>query len=347
MSTAFEQGIGIIGVGHHLPSIVEDNATLCERLDVTPEWIVEKTGIERRHLAAPGDTATGYALAAARRALGMAQVDAAEIDLIICCTFSGDYIFPPMSAKLHHDLGAKGAQIYDLQANCTGVVTGLTAAADRMLVDGTVRNALVVGVELCSRYVDRSDVNTAIYLSDGAGAVVLGRRPAGQGIKASAFFTDSSNYESVRMRGGGSSFPIMGRAADPTIDHMEMNGIATWKQAITHLPTVMRRCAEKSGVQMTNVDFLVFHQANLRLLEYIVRKMGLGLDKTYTNVQDIGNTGSASLAIALSQAVERGLVKPGALVMLAAVGAGFNFGASLWRWDLPVPAASASEGSAA
>jgi hypothetical protein len=195
-------------------------------------------------------------------------------------------------------------------------------------------HALVVGVEMCSRYVDRRDVNTAIYLSDGAGAIVLGRRSTDEGIRASAFFTDSSNYESVRMRGGGSSHPLAGRQYDPAIDTMEMNGIATWKQAITHLPTVMRRCAQKAGVAMSEVDFLVFHQANLRLIEYIVRKMGLGLDRTYTNVQEIGNTGSASLAIALSEAVHKGLIRPGSLVMLAAVGAGFNFGASLWRWHL-------------
>jgi len=329
-------GIGIVGVGHQLPAHIEDNEALCQRLDVSPEWIVEKTGIQRRYIAAPDESASSYALAAARHAMAMAGISADELDLIVCCTFSGDYIFPPLSAKLHQDLGAKGAQVFDLQANCTGVVTGLTAAADRMLADPEVEYALVVGVELCSRYVDRSDVNTAIYLSDGAGAIVLGRRPAGEGIRASAFHTDSSNYESVRMRGGGSSFPIMGRAIDPKIDTMEMNGIATWKQAITHLPTVIRRCAQKSGVTMQEVDFLVFHQANLRLIEYIVRKMGLGLDRTYTNVQEIGNTGSASLAIALSEAVQKGLVRPGSLVMLAAVGAGFNFGASLWRWHLDV-----------
>jgi 3-oxoacyl-[acyl-carrier-protein] synthase-3 len=329
------EGIAIIGVGHHLPEHSEDNETLCRRLDVTPQWIIEKTGIQRRFLAAPGDSASAFALAAGRQAMAMAGVTAEDLDLIICCTFSGDYIFPPLSAKLHQDLGAKGAQIFDLQANCTGVVTGLTVASDRMQVDGSVRHALVVGVELCSRYVDRSNVNTAIYLSDGAGAIVLGRREAGVGIRASAFHTDSSNYESVRMRGGGSSFPTLGRTPDPAVDSMEMNGIATWKQAITHLPTVMRRCAEKAGVSMKDVDFTVLHQANLRLIEYIVRKMGLSLDRTYTNVQDIGNTGSASLAIALSEAVRKGLVPQGGLVMLAAVGAGFNFGANLWRWDLP------------
>ena len=191
-------------------------------------------------------------------------------------------------------------------------------------------------MELCSRYIDRTDVNTAIYLSDGAGAAVLCRTDADKGINASAFYTDSSNYESVRMRGGGSSFLIHGRTFDSAIDHMEMNGIATWKQAITHLPKVVRKACEKSGVEIGSVDFIIFHQANLKLIEYIVRKMGFDMSKTYTNVQEIGNTGSASLAIAMSEAVEKSLLKNGDLVVLAAVGAGFNFGASVWRWHMPV-----------
>ncbi len=202
--------------------------------------------------------------------------------------------------------------------------------------DSSVRNALVIGVDLCSRYIDRTDVNTAIYLSDGAGAAVLCRTDTDKGIKASAFHTDSSNYEAVRMRGGGSSFPMHGRTFDPAIDLMEMNGIATWKQAITHLPKVVRKACEKSGVEIEAVDFLIFHQANLKLIEYIVRKMGFDMSKTYTNVQEIGNTGSASLAIAMSEAVEKSLLKNGDLVVLAAVGAGFNFGASIWRWHMPV-----------
>jgi 3-oxoacyl-[acyl-carrier-protein] synthase III len=333
---AYGIGIGIIGVGHHLPAHVETNEALCQGLEVSPEWIVEKTGIQRRYIAAPDEHASGFALQAARQALAMAGIEGADLDIIIGCTFSGDYIFPPLSAKLHHELGCKGAQVYDLQANCAGVVAGLTAASDRMRLDKDVRYALIVGVELCSRYVDRKDVNTAIYLSDGAGAIVLGRCEAEHGIRTSAFFTDSSNYESVRMRGGGSSFPLRGRSFDPSIDSMDMNGLATWKQAITHLPSVIRRCCEKAGVAPKEVDFLVFHQANLRLIEYIVRKMGLGMDRTFTNVQEIGNTGSASIAIALSEAVQRGLIRPDSWVVLAGVGAGFNFGASLWRW-LPRP----------
>ncbi|MEU2348198.1 ketoacyl-ACP synthase III [Modestobacter sp. NPDC049651] len=327
----------ISGVGHHLPAQAEDNETLCRNLDVTPEWIVEKTGITQRYIAGPDDSAADYAAQAARRALAMAGVDPAAVDLVICCTFSGDYVFPALSAQVQRDLGATGAQVFDVQANCTGFVTGLTIAADRMMVDPTVRHAVVIGVEFLSRYIDRRDVNTAIYLADGAGAAVLSRSgDADAGIRGSAFHTDSSNFEAVRMRGGGSAFRTApGRAFDPVVDLMEMNGIATWKQAITHLPPVIRRACEKSGIEPAAVDFLLFHQANLRLIEYLVRKMRFDLSQTYTNVDRVGNTGSASLAIALSEAVERGLLADGDTVVLAAVGAGFTFGASVWRWQLP------------
>ena len=341
MTAVLTPAVTISGVGHHLPEDVETNEALCRHLDVTPEWIVEKTGVEQRCIAGPDDTASGFAVAAAERALAMAGVAAADVDLIVACTFSGDYVFPPLSAKVQRELQAGSAQVFDVQANCTGFVTGLTIASDRMKVDPTVRNALVIGVELSSRYVDRRDATTAIYLGDGAGAAVLSRSedPAA-GIQSSAFHTDSSNYEAVRMRGGGSSFRTPGRPFDAAVDLMEMNGIATWKQAITHLPRVVRAACAKSGVELSSVDFLLFHQANLRLIEYIVRKLGFQLSQTFTNVARVGNTGSASLAIAMSEAVQRGLVKNGDTVVLAAVGAGFNFGASVWRWQLPDRAVS-------
>ena len=331
-----DNGVAIAGVGHHLPDLIEDNETLCTNLDISPEWIMEKTGIKRRYLARPEDSASDFATKAAQNALDMAGIPADEVDLIVVCTFSGDYIFPPVSAKVQSLLKAPHAQIFDLQANCAGFVTGLTVASDRMLVDPSVRNALVIGVELNSRYINRADVNSAIYMSDGAGAAVLTRTESGKGILASAFHTDSSNFEAVRMRGGGSSFGSKDRAWDPATDYMEMNGIATWKQAITHLPTVIRKACAKSGIDPREVDFLVFHQANLNMIEYVLRKMGYGMEKTFTNVQEIGNTGAASVGIALSEAVNKGLMKDGQLVVLAAVGAGFNFGASVWRWHMPV-----------
>lgn len=325
-------GVSITGVGHQLPTNIEDNVMLCRNLDVTPEWILEKTGIKRRYIASPSESASDFASRAAAKAMGMAHVTGKEIDLIIACTFSADYIFPPLSTKIHQDIGAAGAQTFDLQANCAGFVAGLTVAADRMKADDAIRNALVVGVELNSRYVDRSDVNTAIYLSDGAGAVVLGRCTPERGLLSSAFFTDSSNYEAVRMRGGGSSHRSDGGANEARF--MEMNGIATWKQAITHLPPTIRKACAKANVSLEDIDFFVFHQANYNLIEYVVKKMGADLSRTFTNVQEIGNTGAASVGIALSEANQNGCMKPGDLVVLAAVGAGFNFGASVWRWDL-------------
>lgn len=334
----FSSGVTIAGVGHHLPDLIEDNPTLCRNLEVDPDWIIEKTGIKRRYLAREGEHASDYASAAATRAMQMAGVNAEQIDLIVVCTFSGDYLFPPVSAKVQMNLGAKGAQIFDLQANCAGFVTGLTTASDRMLVDASVRHALVIGVEINSRYIDRSDVNTAIYMSDGAGAVVLSRCAPGLGIQASAFHTDSTNYEAVRLRGGGSSHPLRERQFQPELDLMEMNGIATWKQAITHLPSVIRKACAKSGIEPKQVDFLIFHQANLKMIDYIVRKMGYSMEQTFTNVQEIGNTGAASVGIALSEAVALGKLQPGQTVVLAAVGAGFNFGASVWRWTLPAGA---------
>jgi 3-oxoacyl-[acyl-carrier-protein] synthase-3 len=330
-----QAGIAIIGVGHHLPRDIEDNEALCRNLPVSPEWIIEKTGIRQRRIAAPTDSASDYATRAALRAIEMAGISADQVDLVIACTFSGDYLFPPLSAKVQRDIKAPHAQIFDLQANCSGFVTGLTVGSDRMKADESVRYAVVVGVEFCTRYIDRTDVNTAIYLSDGAGAAVLGRRDPGKGILGSAFFTDSSNFEAVRLRGGGSSFPSGGRAFDPTVDLMEMNGLATWKQAITHLPPTIRRACAKALLETKDLDFLVFHQANYRLIEYIMKKMGFEASKTYTNVEDIGNAGAASLPIALSEAVGKGLIRSGDIVALAAVGAGFNFAASIWQWDLP------------
>lgn len=334
-------GVGILGAGHSLGARVENNEELCRLLrpedQVTPQWIVEKTGIHRRFLAGPEEQASDFCLRAARQALAAARVEARQLRAIVVATFSGEYIFPPLSAKIQRELGASEAQIYDLQANCSGFVTALTTASDRMLVDESVAYSLVIGVELHTRFIDRSDVNTAIYFSDGAGAAVLGQVEAGQGIQASAFFTDSSNYEAVRLRGGGSAQPYAGRIFDPTCDYIEQNGLATWKQAITHLPPTIRRVCQRAGVQLEQVDWFLFHQANLNLIHYVVRKLKRNLEQTYTNVERIGNTGAASVGIVLSEALATGKILEGQIVVLAAVGAGFNFAASLWKWSAGPP----------
>ena len=226
-------------------------------------------------------------------------------------------------------LGLNSPQVFDLQANCTGFVVGLTVASDRLKSDLTMRNALVVGVEVNSPYIDRSNVDTAVYMSDGAGAVVLSRCDPKFGICGSAFSSDSSNYEAVRLRFGGSRYREVDEEASM---FMEMNGIATWKQAIINLPPVIRKACRNSGVELEQVDSIIFHQSNWNMIEYVTKKLGLNLDQTYSNVKEIGNTGAASVAIALSEAIHKKFIKRDQILVLAAVGAGFNFGASIWRW---------------
>jgi 3-oxoacyl-[acyl-carrier-protein] synthase-3 len=333
-----DRAIGIVGTGRAIGSRVHTNEELHATTlpGTTPEWIVEKTGIRRRYTVQEGESASSLALSAAKCALDQARIKADRIGMIVVSTFSGDYIFPPVSARLHRDLGATGGQFYDLQANCAGFVSALTAVSDRMQRDPALEYSLVVGAEVLSPYVDYGDVETAIFFSDGAGAAVLGPVREGRGIQSSAFFADTSNFDSVRLRGGGSAFPYAARGSghqgrDPGL--MEQNGLATWKQAVTHLPGVVRKACAAAGWAPTEVDLFVFHQANLQIISYVMQKMRIPLDRTFTNVQDIGNAGAASIPIALADAVAAERLAPGDRVVLAGVGAGFGFGATCLTWD--------------
>lgn len=331
-------GIGILGTGRALGSRVHTNEELCATTlpGTSPQWIVDRTGIRRRYVVTEGESASSLTLAAAERALESAGVTPDQIGMIVVTTFSADYLFPPASACLHRDLGVKGGQFYDLQANCSGFASALTSVSDRMLRDPNVKYALVVGAEVLSPFVDYSDVETAIFFSDGAGAAVLGPVSEGRGVQASAFFADTSNYETVRLRGGGSSFPYASRAVESPSRNpgfMEMNGLATWKQAVTHLPPTVRRACEGAGWSTDDVDLFIFHQANYQIISYVMKKMRLPMTRTFTNVQEIGNAGAASMPIALADAVAAGLLSPGSRVILAGVGAGFGFGAISLIWD--------------
>lgn len=328
-----EYGIGIIGASHYLPKRIQSNEELCEIMkDVTPEWILSKTGIKRRYIADKDDSTSSMATHAALELINRLSVAPEEIGLIITATFSPDYMFPPVSAKIQKNLNCKHAQIIDINTNCTGFVTALTLASDRMKSDSDIKYALVIGAELHTRFINPTDKETAIFFSDGAGVALLGQVEKGKGIIDSKFTTDSSTYESVRYRGGGSSYPYLNRSFNPEIDYIEMNGLATWKQAITNLPIVIKAVLSRSEIEVSSIDFCIFHQANLNLIQYVMMKMKIPVEKTYTNVEEIGNTGSASVGIALSEALLNGKIKAGDKVLFAGVGAGFNFGASIWQF---------------
>lgn len=326
-------GIGILGVGHYLSSKVQTNEELCALIDgLTPEWIISKTGIKKRYHISENETASSMATKACLNAIERSTINTSEIGLVIVASFSQDYLFPPMSAKIHSNLQlSKDCQIIDINTNCVGLVTGLSIASERMKSDPRIKKALVIGVEVLSAFTKPDDKETAVFFSDGASAVVLGQVEENSGYKSAKFLTDSSTYESVRMRGGGSQFPVAVEGYDNKVKFIEQNGLATWKQAVTNVPTLIYQLLEQESIKVDNIDFIIFHQANGFLIDYLMKKMKIPLDKTYTNVEEIGNTGSASIGIALSEAFEKGLIKKGDNLLLAGVGAGFNFGACLFK----------------
>jgi 3-oxoacyl-[acyl-carrier-protein] synthase-3 len=328
-----DEGVGIIGTGHYLPSKIQTNEELCELIpELTPEWIISKTGIKRRYHLIAEETASSMAVNACNSAIENANIDAKEIGLVIVASFSQDYLFPPMSAKIHSHFGlVKDCQIIDINTNCVGLVTALTLASERIKCDTSIKYALVIGVEVLSKYTNPKDKETAVFFSDGSSAVVLGRVEGSKSYRNGKFMTDSSTYESVRMRGGGSSFPIAEKSEDIKILYAEQNGLATWKQAVTNFPVVIQKLLDKENLKIDEIDFFIFHQANGFLINYLMKKMKVPLNKTYTNVEEIGNTGSASIGIALSEAFSKGLIQKGSNLVIAGVGAGFNFGACLFK----------------
>ncbi|MBV8645101.1 MAG: ketoacyl-ACP synthase III [Candidatus Eremiobacteraeota bacterium] len=325
-------GVGIIGLGKFIPARALDNAEIEAQSGIEPGTIEKQTGITRRFLVDEGGSATEIAVAASRRALDAAGVDPKQIGLVLGCTFTPDYVFPALACDVHRALGTTGAGAFDLMANCTAFQVGAMVASDRMLADPSIENALVIGTAIVSRHIRWDDPNSAIYFGDGAGAAVLGRVPPGYGFLAHEVSSQTRAYESVRLRRGANE--------NGERRAIEMNGMDVWKQVAQHQPGSVRRAVEKAGLTLRDVDFYIFHQANLHLITYLMSRLGARPERTYTNVERIGNTAEASIPIALTEAVEQKKIAHGDVVVLSGVGAGFTFGASVLRWYDPRVAAS-------
>jgi 3-oxoacyl-[acyl-carrier-protein] synthase-3 len=325
-------GVSVIGVGKYVPAKMINNKMLEEWTGVPAQKIIENIGVETRFVVEDHETASGMSVIAAQQAIEMAGIDPSQIGLIIGCSFTGDYVYPAMACKIQDLLKAKNAGAFDLMANCTGFQVGLSVASDRMACDSKVEYALVIGTALQSRFINWSDPNSAIYFGDGAGAAILGRVPSGYGFLSTEILTNGKVFDAVRMRGGGSSYPLRAENINDGLQYYELNGLEVWKQVVQYQPLVIERSLEKIGKKVQDVDFFIFHQANLRLIEYLMAKMKQPLSKTYTNVATIGNTADASIAIALCDAVKGGHIKRDELVVLSGVGAGFTFGSTVMRW---------------
>jgi 3-oxoacyl-[acyl-carrier-protein] synthase-3 len=311
----------IAGTGSYLPPKVMTNADFAERLDTSDEWIRTRTGIVQRHIAEPDQASSDLALEASRRALDAAGVKADQVDLIIVGTSTPDFIFPSTACLLQAKLGAKGGAAFDVQAVCSGFVYAL-ATADAFLKNGMCKTALVVGAEVFSRILDWNDRGTCVLFGDGAGAVVLvaGDRP---GVHASRLRADGSQSGMLCVPGNVSRGAVLGSP------FLRMDGQGVFKFAVRVLEESARETVEAAGMKLEDVDWLIPHQANVRILEATAKRLGLPREKLVVTVDHHGNTSAASVPLALDEFVRAHRIKPGDRVLLQGVGGGFTWGSSL------------------
>lgn len=314
----------LLGVGSYLPERVLTNADLAKRIDTSDEWIVERTGIRERHIAADDEKTSDLACNAAVHALKAAGRDSKDIDLVIVATTTPDLTFPATAARVQAALGINQGAAFDLQAVCSGFIFAL-ATADNFLVRGQAKCALVIGAETFSRIMDWEDRGTCILFGDGAGAVVLeARDDAGdRGIISTFLRTDGRMHDLLYVDGGPSQTQTTGK--------VRMVGNAVFRQAVEHISGAMLEACARANVPIDAVDWFVPHQANQRILDGVARKLGVGVEKVVSTVALHGNTSAASVPLALDVAVRDGRIKPGDLVLMEALGGGLTWGAALVR----------------
>lgn len=316
----------IIGTGSALPRKIVTNAELSERVDTSDEWIVERTGIHARHIACDDETTSSLATDAARKAIEAAGIDAASIDLIILGTTTPDQTFPATATIVQKHLGCRGNIAFDVAAVCSGFLYAL-GVADSMLRNGMAKRALVIGAETMSRIVDWEDRATCVLFGDGAGAIVLeAQEQAGdapRGVLATRLHADGEHNQLLYTDGGASTTGTVGK--------LRMKGREVFRHAVVNLAEVLREVLDEAGLTTTDIDWLVPHQANARILDATARKLNLPVEKVVVTVGQHANTSAASVPLALDQAVRDGRIRQGDLVMLEAMGGGFTWGASLVR----------------
>jgi len=311
----------IAGTGSYLPPRVMTNAEFAARLDTSDAWIRERTGIVQRHIAEKSQGSSDLALHASTRALQAAGLEASQIDLIIVATSTPDYIFPSTACLLQAKLGVKGCPAFDVQAVCSGFVYAL-ATADAFIKNKMSKTALVVGAEVFSRILDWNDRGTCVLFGDGAGAVVL-RASEKPGIHASVLHADGSQVDLLSVPGNVCGGAIVGSP------YLQMNGQGVFKFAVRVLEEAGRETLAAAGMQMSDVDWLIPHQANVRILDATARRLGLPPEKLVVTVDHHGNTSAASIPLALDEFVRAGRIRPGHRVLMEGVGGGFTWGASL------------------
>lgn len=316
------------GVGGYLPERCLSNFELSQMVDTSDAWIQERTGIQERRIAAPGERTSDLAVQAARAALNAAQLEPAEVDLIVLATATPDLTFPATATRVQAALGMASGAAFDIQAVCSGFIYAL-AMADNMLVRGQARIALVIGAETFSRILDWTDRGTCVLFGDGAGALVLEARSdqpgqADRGILSTYLRSDGRLHDLLYVDGGPSQ--------TQTVGHLRMQGNAVFRQAVNHISDAIRQAAARAEIAVEAIDWFVPHQANQRILDAVASRLSIPHERMVSTVAVHGNTSAASIPLALHTAVQDGRIQPGHLVLMEALGGGMTWGAGLIRW---------------
>lgn len=319
------------GMGVYVPERILTNDELARMMNTSDEWITARTGIKRRHLAAPDQTTADLASLAAERALAAAGMEAADLDLIIVGTATPDHFFPATACLVQDRLGAARAGAFDLLAACSSFVYSVISAA-QMIAAGTIRAALVVGAETLSRLIDWEDRRTAVLIGDGAGAAVLTPATNGRGFYSGVVGADGSAGDVLKVAAGGSRIPISAGVIDRKLHRAYMDGQAVFKLAVRTVPGLVRETVQRAGWTLEQVDRVVPHQANRRIIDAMREQLGLPAEKFEVNIEEYGNTSAASVPLALFEAVEAGRIRPDDRIVLAAFGGGFTYAACTLIW---------------
>ena len=318
----------IVGCGGYLPKRIVTNAELAKRLDTSDQWIVRRTGIRGRHIAEAGEKTSDLAIAAARGALEAAELPADRLDIIVLATTTPDQTFPATATLVQAALGMNGGAAFDVQAVCSGFIYAL-AVADNFIRLGQARHALVVGAETFSRILDWEDRSTCVLFGDGAGAVVLRATEvklngADPGVLSTHLHSDGRTHDLLYVDGGPSSTRTTG--------FLRMDGREVFRHAVEKLGAVIREALEANGLTSADIEWLVPHQANQRIIDGTARRLGIGTERVISTIAHHANTSAASIPLALAEATADGRIKPGQLILMEAIGGGLAWGSSLVRW---------------
>jgi 3-oxoacyl-[acyl-carrier-protein] synthase III len=323
-------GVRIVGVGHYAPERVVDNHDLEQWLDTSDEWITTRTGMKRRHWSSDNEATSDLALAAARNALANAGLQATDIDAFIVCTVYPDFLLPATACIVAAKLGAPDKPAFDIEIACSGFIYGLTVASS-LIRSGVYKRIVLIGAETLSKLVDREDRGTAVLFGDGAGAVVL-EASHEDSFLASELGSDGTRPELLMVKAGGSRVPTTHAAIDSKANRIHMEGREVFKFAVNKMIDATDRALEKAQLSKSDVNVLIPHQANKRIIDAAMKYLEIPPERCIVNIEEYGNTSAASIPMALSEAVQGGKISNNDIVVFVGFGAGLSWGAVVWKW---------------